>query len=64
MFEKVITKTYLSIVKLVYIRQKHFLFIIEIIVDGLLNDYFGNPILFIICTSTFSELCKNVYIGK
>jgi hypothetical protein len=23
--------------------------------------FFGNPILFAICTSTFSKLCKNMY---
>jgi hypothetical protein len=25
------------------------------------QNYFCNPILFAICTSTFSKLCKNIY---
>jgi hypothetical protein len=27
------------------------------------GNFFCNPILFVICTSTFSKLCKNVYSG-
>jgi hypothetical protein len=28
---------------------------------GTQEDFFCNPILFAICTSTFSKLCKNMY---
>jgi hypothetical protein len=29
--------------------------------DCVANNFFCNPILFAICTSTFSKLCKNMY---
>jgi hypothetical protein len=34
------------------------------LIPAIQQEFFCNPILFAICTSTFSKLCKNVYIGK
>jgi hypothetical protein len=55
---------------LVYVAM--FLRSIDFVSDELRNSktlmvmcliFFCNPILFAICTSTFSKLCKNVYSG-
>jgi hypothetical protein len=37
------------------------LFLLILPVVSIINDTFYNPILFAVCTSKFSKLCKNLY---